>query len=254
VFVKMTTTSLSLVSPIVVEHDWQHIWFDSCHQHALLLNNAYFYTLSFEAKNSTPNMYYHQEDLPKNIITAKLSLDLKIIAIQSTLLSVLVIDTTNKKKWLIDIKNPTENTILSDGIIWSDHGGNSQDLIIVTTRGLELYKISQMRSQCKLSRVISQPGSFTFWYEPSHRMTLMASCQKSHSSMTNNNLYGDLINGQSNNHRPAHLNEILSMDGYFLKHERSPMPLMELPAPDKAPRFELGPGMITFVVLRPWIN
>ena len=34
----------------------------------------------------------------------------------------------------------------------------------------------------------------------------------------------------------------LNMDGYFFKSERSVVPLLELPPPDKIPRFELGPS------------
>ena len=79
-------------------------------------------------------MFYHQEDLPSKIALCKISLDLEIIAVQTSPTSVLVIDTINKRKWAIDIKYPEENVILSEGIIWSDHGGHSQDLIIVTTR------------------------------------------------------------------------------------------------------------------------
>ena len=30
--------------------------------------------------------------------------------------------------------------ILPDGVLWSEHGGNSQDLIIVTRSGAEFHK------------------------------------------------------------------------------------------------------------------
>lgn len=29
------------------------------------------------------------------------------------------------------------------GVIWSDHGGNSQDLIIVTERSVDFYKVGR---------------------------------------------------------------------------------------------------------------
>ncbi len=31
-------------------------------------------------------------------------------------------------------------SILPGGVLWSDHGGNSQDLVIVTERGVDIYK------------------------------------------------------------------------------------------------------------------
>lgn len=32
-------------------------------------------------------------------------------------------------------------SILPGGVLWSDHGGNSQDLVIVTERGVDMYKV-----------------------------------------------------------------------------------------------------------------
>ena len=86
---------------------------------------------------------------------AKISLDLAIFAAQISSTTELVVDISSKKIWSVDIKSSDENSILSNGLVWSEHGGNSQDLVLVTKKGLELYKTSSSRSQCKLSRSMS---------------------------------------------------------------------------------------------------
>ena len=110
------------------------MWFDSAHDHLLLYTEAYFYILNYSEANPTPKMFFHQDDLPSSIALCKVSLDMEIIAVQTSPTHILVIDTVNKRKWVIEIKCPEENCVLSSGIIWSDHGGHSQDLIIVTAR------------------------------------------------------------------------------------------------------------------------
>ena len=42
--------------------------------------------------------------------------------------------------------------------------------------------------------------------------------------------------------QPTKTLPILHMDGFFFKFGRSTMPKLELPLPDKLPRFELGAG------------
>lgn len=218
---------LHLANPILIEEEWRYNWFDLAHQHSLLLNDAYFYLLAYGETNPTPKLFYHLDDLPSTILNGKVSLNLKIIALQLNPTSILVVDIASKRKWTLKIKNSKENLILPNGIIWSDHGGNSEDLIIITTRGLELYKISPSRNQCKLSRFIPQTAS-GFWYDPGHRLVLICSSLK----LPN-------FNGQIG----LFSKEILQMDGYFLKAEKANIPVLELPPPDKAPRFELGPGV-----------
>ena len=106
---------------------------------------------------------------------AKVSLDFDLLALQIED-TVEVIDMKSNEAWSIKIKSGHDNCILENGIIWSDHGGDSQDMIIITLRGLEIYKISTKRNQCKLSRSISQGYSITanFWYEPNFRTILLA--------------------------------------------------------------------------------
>eukprot|EP01038_Epipyxis_sp_PR26KG_P005597 gene5597-7725_t len=230
-------------------------WFDLSLQHSLFLSNLIIYIVSHtsseiqqanqatieiprsslenkaafcKANIYTPQVLYsfeNADDLPTSFMYAKTSVDKQLLAIQQSLTSVVIIDISTRKKWTVEIKYSNENVILSQGILWSEHGGKSQDLIIITTRGLELYKVSSVRNQCKLSRVISQP-SINFWYEPNYRMILLCSFQK------NAAMKGNIKTG-----------EVLLMDGYFFKMGKSSIPLLELPPPDKSPRFELGPGV-----------
>ena len=106
------------------------------------------------------------------ILFSKLSLDGRILAIQPSLVHIIVLVLKSRRQWSITIKASNDidkaNRILTDGVIWSEHGGNSQDLIIVTIKGLELYKISSSRGQCKLSRTIPM-HCYSFWYEPNDR-------------------------------------------------------------------------------------
>ena len=225
------TMAVVLKFPVEVEGDWEYNWFDPAHRHSLLLNESYFYILSYEENHPVPKLFYHEVKLPSKLILGKISLDMKLISLQINLTSILVIDTSKKRKWAIDIRYPSDNYILPFGIVWSDHGGNSQDLVIATNKGLELYKISEVRGQCKLSRTISQPAS-AFWYEPSHRVMLLA-MQRKVSAL-------DHVSG-------ANRKEILLMDGFFFKTEKagSSIPQLELPPPDKIPHFELGPGVMS---------
>lgn len=198
-----------LTNPSILQEDWQKTWFDGNHQHLLLLKESYFFTLAFlntsqelptniygsqwsisDESHSHPQLYYHfEQELQSVIIFAKISLDSEIIAIQTSPTTIVTVDIVNNRKWLIEIRSANDNYILNEGLVWSDHGGNSQDLILVTSKGLELYKVSTARAQCKLSRIVSQPV-FQFWYEPHHRMIMLASQQ----SQNNNDNFFFLAN------------------------------------------------------------
>lgn len=232
-------------------------WFDKAHQHFLLLRNGTFSVWSpntNDEKSGIPLLFYHDHlILPKNILLAKISLDFQLISAQITATRVMVFDKANHNHWVIDIKSPVDNKILSEGMVWSEHNGNSQDLIIVTMRGLEMYKISSVRNQCKLSRTISQGVSYhsSFWYEPNHRMMLLASPMKVQSD-------GDASSSGGRIRRPSNPSLSLSststsdnsqvllvLNGYFFRSEKTDfLPKLELPPPDKSPRFELGPGIL----------
>lgn len=228
---------ITICNPVEIEGDWEYCWFDSSHNHFLLLNDSYFYTLPLDGSTIVPALFAHIQHLPQNLLCARMSIDKRFVAIQTSLSSLLVVDVSNKKKWVVEIRHPGDNAILSGGIAWSDHGGNSEDLIIVTNKGMELYKISQIRNQCKLSRAISQPIS-SFWYNPEHRMIMLAA----HAQPK----FGYNRNPQSifftPDERPK---EMLLVDAFFLNCEKSSIPMLELPPPDRVPRLELGPGLST---------
>lgn len=241
----------------------ERMWFDAAHQHFLVLELRTFYIWRPDEDQSLPLPFYHEPTLPASVILAKISLDSQLIVVQVSSVRVMVFDTTNLSKWTIDIKSSSENRIHPDGLIWSEHGGNSQDLIIVTLKGLEMYKISSLRNQCKLSRTISQ-GSHPhtcFWYEPNHRMMLLASPAKgidmsliipraTEPGATSSSSRGSSATIPPISHyvslsaeQKAVLlrNNTLILNGFYFRSEKSDLPKLELPPPDKTPKFELGP-------------
>jgi len=230
-----STMKITLSHPVEIEGDWEYSWFDSAHQHFLLLNDSYFYLLSYNDAVPTPKLFAHIRDLPQNLLCGRVSLDKKLVAIQTSLSSITVIDIASKKKWIVDIRYASDNAVLPGGVIWSDHGGNSEDLVLATSRGLELYKISQVRNQCKLSRVVSQHAS-SFWYNAEHRMIMLAA----HAQTRHNTIRNPQSVFFTPDERPK---EMLLIDGYFLNCEKPSIPMLELPPPDKVPRLEVGPGL-----------
>lgn len=214
------------------------------------MKNESFYIWLHEGP---PRFFFKtEESLPNNIIFGKISLDFQFISLQISPTKLVVIGITSKKRWNIDIKYPEDNFILGDGLIWSEHGGNSQDLIIVTFRGLELYKISASRGQCKLSRIMAHnEGVAYFWYEPNHRMILLASPTKLYGNNTTSAIISasaaagvSFAGNKKNKSLKISLsdsnNELLKMNGYFFRSEISDIPKLELPPPEKVPSFDLG--------------
>ena len=222
---------------------WEKSWFDLAHQHFVVLKNNAFYIWTPGDDKGQPLPFYHEPNLPNDVLLAKISLDMQLIAVQMSGSRLMVFDISNLSKWTIEIKSPQDNNrILMDGLIWSEHGGNSQDLIIVTVRGLEMYKISSQRNQCKLSRTITQGISqhICYWYEPNHRMMLLASPFKLISSTgdgTTNTSSSSIDKGK----KATGIG--LALNGYFFRSDKSDLPKLELPPPDKTPRFDIGPGV-----------
>jgi hypothetical protein len=205
---------LHLTDPIFLQGEWQHSWFDVARQQMLLFKDATFYLWSPCAVDPGPFFFYSDTSWPAQMYLAKISIDSQLLAIQYSKTSIYVLDTIGGKKWRVDIKYFNGNEILPNGIVWSEHGGNSQDLVIVTSRGLELYKVSTARGQCKLSRYLPIKTHF-FWYEPNFRVILVAVTTQSYA---------------------------LEMTGFFLRYDMSDMPRLELPPPDRMPSFTLGTG------------
>uniref|UniRef100_A0A6U6GXF8 Uncharacterized protein n=1 Tax=Odontella aurita TaxID=265563 RepID=A0A6U6GXF8_9STRA len=65
--------------------------------------------------------------------------------------------------------------ILPGGVLWSNHGGNSEDLILVTTSSVLFYKISLNRNHMAKSRAYPHPFVAGFWFEPKARALLVGS-------------------------------------------------------------------------------
>jgi len=67
----------------------------------------------------------------------------------------------------------TTHSILAGGVIWSDHGGASQDLTIVSTRGIDMFKVAPRRNQLSFVRAYKHPTT-AFHYDPISRALLLA--------------------------------------------------------------------------------
>ena len=159
------------------------VCFDIALGQSLIINESECFILSHNNyKNSLKFLVKHS--LLKSSVFAKLSLDLAFIAIQYSDTNIAVIDIKSKQTWEISIRQKLSwgradditNKILKDGIIWSEHGGTSQDLIIITESGLEFHKVSSKRNTCKCSRVISESSDTiieNFWYEPQYRAIVL---------------------------------------------------------------------------------
>jgi hypothetical protein len=180
----------------------------------ILFKENSFYLWSPSSHDTKPTKLLTDTSCPQDILFAKISMDSQLLALLSSPKSVIVHDMKIKKQWKITIKNIAGNQILPEGIIWSEHGGNSQDLAVVTSKGIELHKVSSARGQCKLSRSIMQNTHF-FCYEPNFRALLLG-------SMTRDNT--------------------IEITGFFLRYDLSDAPRLELPPPDKMPVFRLDVG------------
>lgn len=215
---------LTLVNGFDLSGSWQKIWFDSSRQQMLLFDGLSYWlwapwvTVGWDK----PVFYYKNKKLPTQVSYARVSLDSHLIAIQLNGACIYVVDISSDRQWQIDIKSTSDNEILDQGMIWSEHGGNSQDLIILTARGIELWKVSPARGQCRLSRFIAAKVK-CFWYEPNFRTLLIANYSQS---------------SRLNMHK-----QTIDLSGYILNFDMSDGPKLELPPPDKIPVFSLGPGI-----------
>ena len=193
-------------------------WFDSGRQKMLYArDNAFYWFDPFAGMQVPANTlaYECSETWPLSsltpILTAKISLDNQLMVLQksSTELVVLALDDT-EEKWNLTIKHSEDNRIISPGVVWSEHGGKSQDLVILTGRGLELYKVAPLKGQCKLSRGMSQ-RSTRYLYDPTHRVVVLTAPRK-------------------------YAKSSLEVHAFFLRFDAfTDMPRLELPPPDKMP-------------------
>ena len=194
------------------------MWFDICNKEILFLRESSIYKWRPHIANgiSYPVLVYSDDTLFNEIMHISLSLDAQFIAIQYSSYRIEVVEIFSRKKWEINV-NMTykENYIIPNGILWSEHGGTSQDLIIVTHTCIELYKVSSIRKSCKVSHRISHP-SINFLYEASHRVLILI-------SSTDNS--SDVI-----------------ITGFFLQYDISDLPKLSLPPPIKTPSISIPSG------------
>ena len=230
-----------LVTPKALDgynFDHRYMWYDAAHQHYVILKESTYYTWSLVDTNPSPSVRYLDINSPtaslqNGIKLVKLSLDKQLMALQLSSTKIVIIDLDHAKRWSIEIKSPEDNEILPMGLMWSEHGGNSEDLIIVTLRGLELYKVSSIRTQCKLSRVVTC-SIREFWYNANHRMILLKGLLKSKDISSINSTNIDTSSSVDNKL------DVFQMSGYYFRLDKTDhFPKLELPPPEKIPKFDI---------------
>ena len=201
--------------------DHDRVFHDAALQMLVLKRGGSFSFFSLCSRSGTRRRVTVGSDAAPCLL-AKLSLDGCLLVVQRSSTELVVHDVSGGaagRSWVLDfqafrppkfLERPTGgNAILSGGVIWSDHGGSSQDLLVVTRQGVEFFKVSRKRGSCKHYHSIAHNVS-AFWFEPQWRLLLLATGQ--------------------------HANR---MRGYFLRFDTSDMPRLELPPPHRAPSFQL---------------
>lgn len=193
-------------------------------------------------------------------LLVKFSLDRSLVLLQtsSTSVRVAVLDNGSQhhaKHWTIDLAsgdpNPVstapdalakfryayqaqDDPILSGGVIWSDHGGSSQDLILVSKKAVLCYKVSLQRNHMSVTHTFPHPAASSVWWEPMSRALVVGS-------------YGPNCHGKEANHDVD--DDVLHMRTFLLHSTpKSPrtktvgrlgltLPRLELPPPDRLPVF-----------------
>jgi hypothetical protein len=237
---------------VLTETGFEEAWFDSSHSCFLLLKYG---QISMWTSNGGIELVHdlgdsHRKKAAKrqDILYAKISLDRGFLVLQYSETSLKVLDLrTPSQQWSLEIKSAYDNRIIEEGLIWSQHGGGSEDLIIVTARGSEMYKISSKRNQCKLSRVLNQGYNYhaRFWYEPNHRVLMLASPLNALDSSSSNGFFGFFApSNKAEEQKKVLLQDLgtLALNGYFFRIDKdNVMPKLELPPPEKTPKWEVGP-------------
>ncbi len=254
---------LRITHPLHIPGSWETCWWDASHQHMLVFKNSAFYIWRPDGPKGTSLSFFQVKKTGikcEQIFLAKVSLDMRLLAVQLSSTKVCVFDVNSTHNWIISIKSQSNNRILPYGILWSEHGGGSQDLVIVTTRGLEMWKVSPQRKQCKLSRTVTQGLSFhaKFWYEPNFRCIVLSSPQKTTTSSSHvlqsiisasiepASAYSNSSNDMSM--LQQQMGDVLAplgplhISGYFFKVSKETLPKLELPPPDKSPVLKLDSG------------
>ena len=121
------------------------VFSDPAHSQLILLKKNAYYTLSIldgpGATLSDPITAVERG----NVLCVKMSLDRRFLAVQRSSTDVDVVDLETSDQWTARIRAKGGNQLLCDGVIWSEHStkpGSSQDLVLVTSHGLEFFKVS----------------------------------------------------------------------------------------------------------------
>lgn len=209
-------------------------------------------------------------------LDVKCSLDQRFIAMQftSTLIRIVPIDITcgnssdsssvtsqnnaNAKHWTIDYScghgepmssapyllplstsssNNKDTTILPGGIHWSDHGGNSQDLIVATTKAVLCYKVSSKRNQMATTYTFPQsPPACHVWFDSTTR-TLVVGAIGAAADCTNSPK-------KTSREKKTPGTATLQLHSYLLRFPTNSkskrLPRLEVPPPRKLPPYALG--------------
>uniref|UniRef100_A0A7S1TX98 Mic1 domain-containing protein n=1 Tax=Phaeomonas parva TaxID=124430 RepID=A0A7S1TX98_9STRA len=216
---------------------YESVWYDGVQQHFVLRRGAAYHSVGCvggrAAARVSPGVLLPHEAARAQY--ARFSLDGCYLAVQVGAAEVHVFDVSAARdgggratqQWRIDVRSLGQSALsklksqsggaamappvlLTDGVLWSDHGGTSQDLVLVTRRGLEFFKVNAKKNSCKHYRSIYNATS-AFWFSPTSRLVLLST-------------------GPTGTR----------MCGYFLPFDTSDMPKLEIPPPHSAPIFDLG--------------
>mmetsp|Transcript_33009 Transcript_33009/g.49868 ORF Transcript_33009/g.49868 Transcript_33009/m.49868 type:complete len:804 (+) Transcript_33009:125-2536(+) len=132
------------------------------------------------------------------------------------------------KSFNLGLLNKPSGNVLDGGVIWSNHGGTSQDFVVVTTRAVLCYKVSLQRKQMALSHTLhhpfQHPTATATWFEPKTRCLVVLS--KWPSSKVSHCVKVYVLSSNSAQNQEQ-------------RHKPSPFPRLELPPPEKFPSFML---------------
>jgi hypothetical protein len=156
--------------------------FDALTSSFILLKDRVFYVYNPLLNEAPRSLFDASEkwDIIQHYIRVRISLDEELLAFQlggtaqSKHGDVYIVTVGGDISHTIRIKQSgwtSTNAIVPPGLVWSDHGGHSADLVILTKQGLQLYKVSVVRQQCKLSRVVPCVAQH-YVYEPINRLIL----------------------------------------------------------------------------------
>lgn len=215
---------------------------------------------------------------PNNNITtiplfAKFSLDRNLLALQvsSTCVRIVVVDKKNYSQqqqhvqhWTIELAsgdpNPIstapdglikfqysgsmrnlreENRILPDGIIWSDHGGRSQDFTIISTKAVLCYKISLRRNQCQITHSFRNPDASVVLINPETRTACVGSYGSASMMISLANEDDGITTATTSDD-----GSVLYLRSFFLHFARKPPELITKGLGLALPRFELPPPLL----------